>query len=376
MLASFGQMSLTVGATDDRLKKVYEKLRESETPADKQNRLEILGSEEAITVEYPTEKEAKAIPSNPPWCRLLFLYRKSFPQDSEYVSNEIQRAADMRESRQVRLLDSLDVWRILCAEVSERGTAPSDTNEIHVNNMMFRVTDSKPPLGRLSTELTDQDTRHLTTTIPSLAFAKQILRNGQVTPGGGYCGEKYYSSENFETVTFPLAFCMVRIDREHQLYPEKSFVWGGIMQASLIVIVRDIWSSREEITKGGYNMRDVVKEYCDELSPQDWVVITSDLDKLQWYKLRAEAERYFAENSLPFEIGDVDTLLKAVEHRQTRTLQQTWIGQVNNVAESHFQERAPWLLLAALLNLGWNWQRATSLYKPFTELVSQEYCSI
>lgn len=365
-----------VGSMDELLRKIDAKFSETQPLAPNNNRLELLGSEEAIKVTYPTMKEVQAISASPPWMRLLFLYSKSFPDGSDYVEEEVRRGMNNGTGSQIRLLDTLDVWRILCAEISAMRN--SEHPQICINNMIFRVQTSNDTAGvdTLVTQLTDQDPAHLTTRIPSLNLAKQMLRNGQATPGGGLCGEKYHSSKNFDTVTFPSAFCMVSIHKEHQVYPRSWWMWGRNMQASLVVIVRDTWSCCDERTTGDYVMGAVVKEYCDGLSPDDWTISTGNFNLANWWKLRHQAHIYFANSNSSFEIEDAVTVLELIAQRPKKHLQADWIAKVLTEAVAYFQERATWFLLVALLNLSSNWWRAGFLPSPFDRLLSQEYCKI
>jgi hypothetical protein len=374
MQASFGKLETRI---ETLLQQVDKKLVESQPPEVDNTLLEILGSEEAIEVTYPSQEDAHKIPPKPAWLRLLFLYRKTFPGDSSYVEDELQRGF-RKPGSEVRNLDTLDVWRILSTEISERHWG-SNGSFIHVNNMLFSVAESGSTTKTLSTQLTDQDSRHLTAKIPSLSLAKLILRNGEVSPGGGSCGERYHSTSRFETVTFPFAVCFIEIDEEHQVYTLEQFVWGREMQASLIVVVKAMWADYTGLTKGGYSMRTVVNEFCDHLQGKmQAVVILGDFDLQQWYKLVQEAKIYFQRNSDAFEIGDVRKVLDLISrtHMTARSVEYHNLSSVLLEAEAHFGPRAPWLVLANLLNISWNWKRAAFLPRAFKALLSGEACLI
>jgi hypothetical protein len=140
-----------------------------------------------------------------------------------------------------------------------------------------------------------------------------------------------------------------------------------------------MWADYTGLTKGGYSMRTVVNEFCDHLQGKmQAVVILGDFDLQQWYKLVQEAKIYFQRNSDAFEIGDVRKVLDLISrtHMTARSVEYHNLSSVLLEAEAHFGPRAPWLVLANLLNISWNWKRAAFLPRAFKALLSGEACLI
>ena len=88
-----------------------------------------------------------------------------------------------------------------------------------------------------------------------------------------------------------------------------------------------------------------------------------------WYTITAKAQLHFERSTMEFEVEDAVSTLTLMGDRQLGN-----IHRVRDHAEFHFQEGAPWILLALLLNVVWNLNPSAMIPYPFASMLEKMSC--
>lgn len=222
----------------------------------------------------------------------------------------------------------------------------------------------------------DVDNYHPRAQVASSSLAKQLFRRGDVIPTGADCGEQYKSSDgDFTRVNYPIAFTMTQINIEHQFYASDHRNWRFRFFMVFSPVLVQLWAA-DVVTSApnGSKMTDEVRAFCNTCQrPVNTMLDTGTFDPFGYWPLCKAAQTYVQGDARPFEINSVVFLLRVAD-KWTKRESPTVQNEALRFAEAYFGGRAKWVVLILMLNVIWNFQRASYLPKVFDELMSQDCC--